>query len=62
MSTVDPVLGRLEVVRGPVLAAHDGGDLGSLWIQEDSLRGLRDATPPSPPAAPRTGSVVGEKN
>jgi len=48
------------VVRSPVLAAHDGGDLGSLWIQEDSLRGLRDATPPA--SAPKSRFIVGEKD
>jgi len=49
------------VVGSPVLAAHDGGDLGSLWIQEDSLRGLRDSTP-SPASAPKTRFIVGEKD
>jgi hypothetical protein len=36
-NTVDPVLGRLEVVGSPVLGAHDGGDPGRLRVQQHPL-------------------------
>lgn len=48
---VDPVLGGLEVVGGPVPLADDGGDLLGLRVEEDS-----------PPIAAADEEAGGEEN
>jgi len=55
--TVDPVLGRLEVVGSPVLGADNRGHLRRLRIQEDPLRGLCNSIP----RALKTRFIVGEQ-